>query len=245
MVVLDLRSGRYSALNPVGALVWSRVRDGASRHAVVEELHQQFDVPPARIDRDVESILSKLELDRLIIPVQRSVRHDRVPIVTTSTGESPLPKSTESWATSVQTLSGVEQEAGRTTMNRASLDVIWTMVAFMMLVYVDLMMKVFGFPCLYDFLNNRTPSSRPADATVLRRIIDAVDRAASAYPKRAWCLQRSAVCVWLLRRRGIPADLVLGVRTFPFEAHAWAELAGRVINDTTSYIKRLLVLDRI
>ena len=74
---------------------------------------------------------------------------------------------------------------------------------------------------------------------------DKVGRAAGAYFKRAWCLQRSAACVYLLRRRGFPANLVLGVRTFPFEAHAWAELRGKVLNDSENFVRRFLVLNRI
>ena len=49
----------------------------------------------------------------------------------------------------------------------------------------------------------------------------------------------------LRRDGGIPAELVLGVRTFPFEAHAWVELDGRVLNDDLDHVGRFLVLDRI
>jgi hypothetical protein len=68
----------------------------------------------------------------------------------------------------------------------------------------------------------------PADTA---RICEAVDTAAAFYFKRAWCLQRSAAQACLLRTRGLPARLVIGVHRVPFLAHAWVELDGRVVND--------------
>lgn len=39
---------------------------------------------------------------------------------------------------------------------------------------------------------------------------------------------------WLLRRRGIPVQLRIGARKTgtQFEAHAWVEMDGRVVNDS-------------
>lgn len=55
-----------------------------------------------------------------------------------------------------------------------------------------------------------------------------------ALPYQSKCLLESLSLWFLLRRRGFPADLVLGARTLlgPLEAHAWVELDGRVLNDT-------------
>ncbi|MGH9678172.1 MAG: lasso peptide biosynthesis B2 protein, partial [Candidatus Acidiferrum sp.] len=45
---------------------------------------------------------------------------------------------------------------------------------------------------------------------------------------------RSMALWWLLRRRGMPAQLRIGARRTggEFEAHAWVEMAGRAINDS-------------
>jgi hypothetical protein len=50
---------------------------------------------------------------------------------------------------------------------------------------------------------------------------------------RATCLERSLTLWWLLHRRGIGADLRIGARKQAgrFEAHAWVELDGAVLND--------------
>jgi Transglutaminase-like superfamily len=47
------------------------------------------------------------------------------------------------------------------------------------------------------------------------------------------CLEQSLVLRWLLGRRGIPGDLRIGARKRAerFEAHAWVELGGVVLND--------------
>jgi len=48
------------------------------------------------------------------------------------------------------------------------------------------------------------------------------------------CLDIASACTCLLRLRGLPADVVIGVRASPFAAHAWTELHGRVIGDLVS-----------
>ncbi|SRR6266550_2864339 len=63
------------------------------------------------------------------------------------------------------------------------------------------------------------------------QLCDAVNHACIWYPKRVLCLQRSAVTTCLLRSRGVPAQMVLGARKFPFKAHAWAEVNGRAVNE--------------
>jgi hypothetical protein len=52
-------------------------------------------------------------------------------------------------------------------------------------------------------------------------------------PLSATCLRRSAVLWWLLRRAGLDAQVVLGARKEEgrFEAHAWVEAGGAVLND--------------
>jgi len=47
------------------------------------------------------------------------------------------------------------------------------------------------------------------------------------------CLERSLVLWWLLRSRGILAELCVGARKDGerFEAHAWVEVDGAILND--------------
>lgn len=71
----------------------------------------------------------------------------------------------------------------------------------------------------------------------------ALDLACCFYPKRVLCLQRSAVLVRMLRAKGIPAQMVIGVQTLPFKAHAWVEVDGQIINDRLASREKFLVLE--
>jgi hypothetical protein len=83
-----------------------------------------------------------------------------------------------------------------------------------------------------------------ADGTV-DDVCRAVDEACVWYVKRVYCLQRSAVATWLLRRYGVDAALVIGYRPAPIDSHAWVEVDGTVVNDRPQYQKFFLVLDRL
>ncbi|HEV2521592.1 MAG TPA: lasso peptide biosynthesis B2 protein [Candidatus Acidoferrales bacterium] len=63
------------------------------------------------------------------------------------------------------------------------------------------------------------------------RMLDAASRRGVV---RGNCLSRSIALCWLLRRRGIPAQLRIGARKIgnQLEAHAWIEVAGHAINDS-------------
>jgi hypothetical protein len=58
------------------------------------------------------------------------------------------------------------------------------------------------------------------------------------------CLQRSAATACLLKRCGIPAQMVIGAQQMPFKAHAWVEVDGRVVNDKPYMTEIYAVLDR-
>lgn len=44
---------------------------------------------------------------------------------------------------------------------------------------------------------------------------------------------------------GIPADHIIGVRRFPFQAHAWVECTGRVLFDLPDFVQGYAELARI
>jgi hypothetical protein len=70
-----------------------------------------------------------------------------------------------------------------------------------------------------------------ADARRISWLVGAATRR-GVYP--ATCLTRSLVLWFLLRCEGIEGELRLGARKEAgrFEAHAWIELAGAVLNDS-------------
>lgn len=56
-------------------------------------------------------------------------------------------------------------------------------------------------------------------------------RMAPWLPVEGECLVRSALLVRFLRRRGLGADWVFGVRLWPFMAHCWVQLDDLCLND--------------
>jgi hypothetical protein len=60
------------------------------------------------------------------------------------------------------------------------------------------------------------------------------------------CLEQSLLLWWLLRHRGVAAELHFGVRkrARALEAHAWIEVDGRVLIDTIDVRARFSAFDR-
>lgn len=84
---------------------------------------------------------------------------------------------------------------------------------------------------LARFSRPAAPPAAPVPAA--RRLAYLVRAAAVHGPYRATCLPQ-ALAVWgLLRRRGLTGELRIGVRKAAgqFEAHAWVEYQGLVLND--------------
>lgn len=104
---------------------------------------------------------------------------------------------------------------------------------------MHIVVRVAGFNRLQAWLNRLTPQA-PGDTSprsvqqVLRVAVDSVNRVKRFSPLPGNCLSQSLALTRLLRRRGVGPALRLGVRfTGPtFEAHAWVEYNGRVLNDT-------------
>jgi hypothetical protein len=72
----------------------------------------------------------------------------------------------------------------------------------------------------------------------IRDLVRWVDRA-GRYVPGGTCLARSLALVWLLRRRGIAAELRIGVNTDDgFLAHAWVERDGAALSDPQRIAER-------
>jgi hypothetical protein len=79
-----------------------------------------------------------------------------------------------------------------------------------------------------------------SDAGLAERTAHRVAVAGAFFPGRAVCLEQSLALYVLLRRRGVPAELRLGVTPSPFYAHAWVEVDGAPVNEDAETIARFL-----
>jgi hypothetical protein len=74
-----------------------------------------------------------------------------------------------------------------------------------------------------------------------RRLHRLVELASRLYPRAMTCLPRALVLRWMLARRGIPADLQVGVQksdSVGIQAHAWVELGGRPVGESPDLLQR-------
>jgi hypothetical protein len=115
---------------------------------------------------------------------------------------------------------------------------------FLELLRYDLLFAWRGLPGVRP---RRGPRTEIAGGGMLweRAICEAVRSVAPFYWKPVRCLQRSIVSTRLMRKHGIPAEVVIGYRAAPFFSHAWVEVTGRVANDSPTYRVRLQVLERL
>ena len=90
----------------------------------------------------------------------------------------------------------------------------------------------FGYAALRRQMSVGVGSNGDRDKQqAITAVATAVSRASRYYPRSPACLQRSVALASMLRRRGIAADLQIGVQSLPFKSHAWVEVDGTVIND--------------
>jgi hypothetical protein len=116
--------------------------------------------------------------------------------------------------------------------------------ALLALCFYDLLGAFCRFETMYMMVKRWKLADIPAKQNGVDRVCAAVNYACIWYPKQALCLQRSFVTTYLLRKCGVPAQLVLGAQVLPFKAHAWVEVEGRAINETSNVQTTYGVWDR-
>jgi hypothetical protein len=103
--------------------------------------------------------------------------------------------------------------------------------ALLGLVFYDIVIRVRGLSAMLLCVRHSKLAAHTANPEIIKHVGSAIETAYIWYPRKALCLQRSAVTTYLLRRRGIPAHLVIGTKVMPLLAHAWVEVDGAVVND--------------
>jgi hypothetical protein len=113
--------------------------------------------------------------------------------------------------------------------------------AMALLPFTRIGLRVMGFRWCKEFIEHLVAQERhdpTLDAAIqfemATRLTRAVRSAELHGPATPNCLERSMVLWFLLRRSGIGGELHIGARKIGprFEAHAWVELNGEVLNDS-------------
>ncbi len=112
-----------------------------------------------------------------------------------------------------------------------------------MLVQVDLELRLRPWQRSHERLAAWAARHRTHSGPPPARLAWLVARAARNVPWPATCLRRSLVLWALLARADEPAELRVGFRREggAFEAHAWVEHRGRVLNDSPDVRERYAV----
>lgn len=112
--------------------------------------------------------------------------------------------------------------------------------AALLVLVVSWGLRLLGFRRYWQILNRHARATSPANerrtdsaelVTGTSRMVEIASRNLIPRPN---CLARSMGLWSLLRRRGVPVDLQIGVRKVAdnLEAHSWVSLEGRILNDT-------------
>jgi hypothetical protein len=250
-IVLSIEEDRICKLNGVGALTWMVLEDipaSLTLDEIVRSLEQQFDAINAegellydvshdQLRADTARFLKKMVSMNLLQVAQDSHGQEFYSIKDDVTGTTSATNNP---------LDSKQNPAPDCTAENISLTKRETLSAFIALLTFDLLLKLVGFQALIKKVE-RWPTAEPrtTDRAICQRVRGMVDRAQMYYPKKAMCLQHSAVVTFLLRRRGVPAEMVLAAQEFPPKAHAWTEVAGEVVNDKDSVRNEYLVLRRV
>jgi hypothetical protein len=116
--------------------------------------------------------------------------------------------------------------------------------AYLELVRVDLTLARGTFASLHGRVRTCPVSKKVERTDAVEKVCAAVDMASIWYWKQVLCLQRSAATACLLKRHGVPAQMMIGAQQMPFRSHAWVEVDGRVVNDKPYMREMYAVLDR-
>ncbi len=111
------------------------------------------------------------------------------------------------------------------------------------LVSCDLALRALGFARTLRIA--RKLAGRAAgthDETVVNNTLHNILVATALYPGRSKCLEQALAGLILLRRRGVPVELQLGVQPYPFCAHAWLHLNGVPLTESPEVTAQFALL---
>lgn len=217
-IVLDVEHDRILKLNPTGAEIWTLLQARESELQIVLKISERYGINQECVAKDVRNLLRKLAelgIAPRTLELGNAVQVDQTDLSKKFNVPSSFPWYGQS---------GSETAPGptRTTV----------FTALIGLAVFDIVLSLFSLKSLC-FLVKKWPirARRSSDPDSIGKVCKGVETGCIWYPRKALCLQRSAVTTCLLRSLGIPGRLTIGVRAMPVLAHAWVEVEDVVVND--------------
>ena len=108
-------------------------------------------------------------------------------------------------------------------------------------------LRVAGFRRWHEFVISESDDRASAKDAIQSQSIARMEQAAARHlPFRFNCLDQSLALLWLLRRHGQGGELRVGVRkeSGNFEAHAWVEANGAILNEPDSAHRHFVAFEQ-
>lgn len=216
-VVADMNGGKYFTFDKSASFIWSLLAHAASPEHIALSLADRYRIDTNKAQADVASLLIRLDSAGLIEPIT-----GKLDLCTSRNISNSASSSVEFLReTKVQTQVGLPRKF------------LLLIEAYVLLILIDLSLKVVGFHRVWV----RFESQRPSHYALpnLQSVTALSKMALSAfkwYRPGVACMHRAFTTYWFLKRRHIPAELCLGVKTCPFSSHAWVEYQDWVLDDS-------------
>lgn len=97
--------------------------------------------------------------------------------------------------------------------------------------------RVLSVSQLAAVLDRSLPAGdQPLDGGAAARVVDEVEATIMSsvhrLPLETACKERALCCWFMLRRRRVPAELLVGVTLNPVSGHSWCQYGDRIVGDT-------------
>jgi hypothetical protein len=212
-VLLDIEHDRLLKLNQTGTEIWEMLKVGETEAQIALKIAERYGIDQKRAADDVRRLVGRIAA--LGIGPARSTFVDQA--IPSNKCNAPL---SYPW---------YGQRGDETPPQPKRATVFFAVIG---LAAFDLVLWLLSLKALCSFVENWPfrPAKAP-DSLTIGQVCSAVEKASIWYPRKAMCLQRSAITTCLLRSMGIRACLTIGARPMPLLAHAWVEVDGAVVND--------------
>ena len=217
VIILDLQSEAYFALDPTASFMWQQLGLGHGREQSVQNLREKYSTQSHRVEEDFAAFVRRCADSGWLVdepppqpagPMRLSTDGGQVRRISTIGAWWTLYRTTRSlsvrgFSATYAALSETAQLEESRKPNRDE----------------TLSAAVKAFARAEEFFHLK---NAPAD-----------------------CLPRSLALFRFLRLVGVPAEHCIGVGIFPFSAHAWTQCQGRIIHDEQFDREQYTIIARI
>lgn len=226
-ILLDLLADRYLALDSISTAIWKYLSDDHEVGVISTSIARDFALDHKSAESEVVAQLRVWREWGLVVPADApplaKLPVDR-PVGEPATGRVP----------------SAELKLIKCSLAHARILLIakaWTHWSLRVAGLANTLVKL-------QRIASSPPRSAVLEDDVLRMLKTYRLLRLSWTDGREDCLVRSIQLARALRAIGVTTELCIGVDRFPFRAHAWLELGGRVISETEPKLQYFVVMAR-